>query len=234
MTRSLFERVDALDEKDGNINVQQMSFVVEKVLKRGIEAEPKLGGRLPKAPSKLALDIAKKADLADGTEDGLIDLEHFSHALDDVLRETEYPEDTPDEMRKINSTNLLDIPDEELNSLVEFFPARANSKNVKVAHRTTSAKRFFKSLRNKMRPPELVVVAIFGSFDDLAVQTSLVLGGTVPVAALLLGVFLGSMIIVSICFAANLVKPLVNLLAKIPLWSIVGCFSIYTAIETST
>ena len=49
-----------------------------------------------------------------------------------------------------------------------------------------------------------------------------------------LGVFLGSMIIVSICFAANLVKPLVNLLAKIPLWSIVGCFSIYTAIETST
>ena len=75
------------------------------------------------------------------------------------------------------------------------------------------------------------MISILGSFDDLAVLTSLALGGTIPPYAILVGVLLGSLIIVAICTCASFARPLTRLLEKLPLWLIVWAFGVYTAVE---
>lgn len=68
--------MDALDKTDGHINVEQMSFVVERVLKKATSSTPDTASFKSmgdKTPSKLALEIAQKADASDGKSDGLID-----------------------------------------------------------------------------------------------------------------------------------------------------------------
>ena len=181
------------------------------------EAQEEAKGTTQVSPSKKKDDTALPASIALESTAASSEQPHPVAEVEPASEGEPSPRSIEEHAGSAGSEVILTFDDEEPNETISGAASRNCS-----------------TLRKRLRPPELVIVAIFGSFDDLAVSTSLVLGGTIPVHALLLGVLLGSCIIVMICTAANLVRPLVNLLAKIPLWSIVGAFSIYTAVESST
>jgi len=79
----------------------------------------------------------------------------------------------------------------------------------------------------------LFVVSVLGSLDDLAVQISLLLAGTFTVAQLLVGLVIGSSLVVCFCLFVTLFKPLTALIQLVPLFAIVFAFAIYTLVVVS-
>lgn len=86
-------------------------------------------------------------------------------------------------------------------------------------------------VRDKFTPRSLVTVAILGGLDDFAVFVSVLLSGMMSPVQLGLGVFLGSLIVVSICLAAGKLACLVRVLERIPLWFIIGAIALWTFIS---
>ena len=79
----------------------------------------------------------------------------------------------------------------------------------------------------------LLVVSVLGSLDDLAVQISLLLAGTFTVAQLLVGLVIGSSLVVCFCLFVTLFKPLTALIQLVPLFAVVFAFAIYTLVAVS-
>ena len=79
----------------------------------------------------------------------------------------------------------------------------------------------------------LFVVSVLGSLDDLAVQISLLLAGTFTVAQLLVGLVIGSSLVVCFCLFVTLFKPLTALIQLVPLFAVVFAFAIYTLVAVS-
>ena len=75
---------------------------------------------------------------------------------------------------------------------------------------------------------ELLTVAVLGGLDDVCVQASLLIAGTFEVGHMLIGVFCGCCIVLSICWGANTMRRVVACMERIPLWFIVGVLGIYT------
>ena len=88
-----------------------------------------------------------------------------------------------------------------------------------------------KGQEEKTSPKRLLVVSLLGSMDDLAVFSSLLIGGTFSPPQLLLGVALGSALVTCFCLFASLFAPVVRLVQSIPLFVIIGVFSTYTFVE---
>jgi len=76
----------------------------------------------------------------------------------------------------------------------------------------------------------LITVALLGSLDDLSVFFGLLLSGTFNPYNLLVGVFLGSIVVVLICIGATFLRPVVWVIERIPLFVIIGLFTIWTVI----
>jgi len=79
---------------------------------------------------------------------------------------------------------------------------------------------------------KLFTISMFGSLDDCAVFVSLMLAGVISGGQLAAGVFIGSIIVLAICVGASLFSCVVRTVEKIPLWSIIGTFAIWTYIST--
>lgn len=79
---------------------------------------------------------------------------------------------------------------------------------------------------------KLCTISLMGSLDDFAVQVSLMLAGVLTAPQILLGTFLGSLIVVCVCLGAGLFGPVVRCVERIPLWCIIGAFAIWTYITT--
>jgi len=77
----------------------------------------------------------------------------------------------------------------------------------------------------------LVTVALLGSLDDFSVFFGLLLAGTFSPWNLVIGVFIGSVLVVLICLFATLFAPVVWVLERIPLWVIIGIFTLWTFIS---
>ena len=77
----------------------------------------------------------------------------------------------------------------------------------------------------------LVTVALLGSMDDLSVFFGLLLARTFEPFSLALGVCLGSALVLVICKAATLLSPVVWVLERIPLFVIIGCFTVWTFVS---
>lgn len=74
----------------------------------------------------------------------------------------------------------------------------------------------------------LIIVATLGSLDDWVVFTSLLLGGIFKVWHLLIGVFLGSVVVVALSVFIGMFDRLTAMLKKIPLWGILFILSVFT------
>jgi len=79
---------------------------------------------------------------------------------------------------------------------------------------------------------KLFTISMFGSLDDFAVFVSLMLSGVLSAGQLVVGVFLGSVIVIAVCWCAGLFGCVVRAVEKIPLWCIIGAFAIWTYIST--
>jgi len=89
-----------------------------------------------------------------------------------------------------------------------------------------------KSPKGKYTSWRLITVSLLGSLDDFAVFVSLLLSGIMSALQLSIGVLLGSFVVVSICMAAGKLACVVNIVEKIPLWAVIGAFSLWTYIST--
>eukprot|EP00929_Paragymnodinium_shiwhaense_P013632 TRINITY_DN121474_c0_g1_i1.p1 TRINITY_DN121474_c0_g1~~TRINITY_DN121474_c0_g1_i1.p1 ORF type:complete len:206 (+),score=39.38 TRINITY_DN121474_c0_g1_i1:80-697(+) len=78
---------------------------------------------------------------------------------------------------------------------------------------------------------DLVVIGILGSLDDMCLQASLLAGGVIRLPHMLVGVIVGCSIVIALCIGASSLKPVVDIVQKIPLWSVVGCLSAYTFLQ---
>lgn len=78
---------------------------------------------------------------------------------------------------------------------------------------------------------KLFTLAMFGSLDDFAVQVSLMLAGVLTGLQLVVGVFIGTIIVVIICIGISRFACVVRLIELIPLWCIIGAFATWTYIS---
>lgn len=78
---------------------------------------------------------------------------------------------------------------------------------------------------------KLVGIIIVGSLDDVCVQASMLISGTFLLWHMLIGVFCGCCIVLSICWGASMMQRLVQVMEKVPLWSIIGALGVWTLIE---
>mmetsp|Transcript_27885 Transcript_27885/g.63448 ORF Transcript_27885/g.63448 Transcript_27885/m.63448 type:complete len:179 (+) Transcript_27885:1-537(+) len=84
---------------------------------------------------------------------------------------------------------------------------------------------------NTATPRKLVVVGFLGGLDDLAIQVSLLIAGMFTVLHLAIGVLLGCSTVLAVCWGASGLRPVVNLVEKIPLWLIVLILGLFTGIN---
>mmetsp|Transcript_12090 Transcript_12090/g.26784 ORF Transcript_12090/g.26784 Transcript_12090/m.26784 type:complete len:270 (-) Transcript_12090:240-1049(-) len=84
---------------------------------------------------------------------------------------------------------------------------------------------------NTATPRKLVVVGFLGGLDDLAIQVSLLIAGMFTVFHLAIGVLLGCSTVLAVCWGASGLRPVVNLVEKIPLWLIVLILGLFTGIN---
>merc|ERR1712216_1045351 len=68
---------------------------------------------------------------------------------------------------------------------------------------------------------KLVSVIFVGSLDDICVQASMLISGAFLFSHMIIGVFCGCCIVLSICWGASLMKKVVQVMEKIPLWLII-------------
>jgi len=85
---------------------------------------------------------------------------------------------------------------------------------------------------NKFTLRKLATISMFGSLDDFAVYVSILLSGLLSPIQLFLGTFFGSIIVVTICIGAGKFACFTNIIERVPLWAIIGAFSIWTYIST--
>eukprot|EP01084_Bolivina_argentea_P285284 489185_1 len=69
---------------------------------------------------------------------------------------------------------------------------------------------------NKITVPRLIIVCILGSLDDFAIQCALLLGEAFLWYQLLIGVFIGSLIVVIFCVSIGYVQSIVKYIEMVP------------------
>jgi hypothetical protein len=75
---------------------------------------------------------------------------------------------------------------------------------------------------------KLIVIGILGSLDDMCIQSSLLMAGTLQMWHMLIGVTVGCCIVVAVCWGASSVSSLIRIVERVPLWAIVACLTLYT------
>lgn len=88
-----------------------------------------------------------------------------------------------------------------------------------------------KNERSGKHKSSLLSVALMGSMDDFAVLTSFLMSGTFLWWQLLVGNLVGSLIVVGIVLSAGQLTFVVRFMSFIPLYVIIGTFSVYTWIS---
>jgi len=78
----------------------------------------------------------------------------------------------------------------------------------------------------------LCVTCVLGSMDDLVIQTILLISDTVQWYHLLIGNFLGSLIVLIVCFLGSKIRGFSECMSCFPLWLVIGTFSIYCMVFT--
>jgi len=78
---------------------------------------------------------------------------------------------------------------------------------------------------------KLCTIAIFGSLDDFAVFVSLMLSGLFSAPQLAIGVLIGTTIVVTLCVAVGRFQCVVRVIERIPLFVIIGGFSVWTYVS---
>merc|ERR1719265_876572 len=84
---------------------------------------------------------------------------------------------------------------------------------------------------SKFTVRKLISVIFVGSLDDICVQASMLISGTFLLSHMLIGVFCGCCIVLSICWGASLMKKVVQFMEKIPLWLIIAALGVWTLVE---
>ena len=79
----------------------------------------------------------------------------------------------------------------------------------------------------------LLLVSVLGSMDDVAVFISILLGETFTWPQLLLGVLIGSTLVVSFCLFVTLFAPVTRLIQLVPLYVVVASFAVYTLVDVA-
>ena len=69
--------------------------------------------------------------------------------------------------------------------------------------------------------------------DDVAVFISILLGETFTWPQLLLGVLIGSTLVVSFCLFVTLFAPVTRLIQLVPLYVVVASFAVYTLVDVA-
>lgn len=73
----------------------------------------------------------------------------------------------------------------------------------------------------------LVTICIVGSMDDLVIQSILLLSNKLEWYHVLIGNAVGSFVVLLICLLGSRLRLLTSCIEKIPLWGVIGLFSIY-------
>jgi len=81
--------------------------------------------------------------------------------------------------------------------------------------------------RKKYSVCRIMTIALTNSFDDLTLQSSLILSGKFTWYHMLIGWTLGATTVVIGCSFFRFCKCFINVLEKIPLFIIIGCFTIW-------
>ena len=80
----------------------------------------------------------------------------------------------------------------------------------------------------------LLVVSVLGMMDDVAIFIAMLLAGTFTWLELIIGVFFGASSVLCFCLFMTCFTPIVRIIQSIPLFVIIGSFSIYTLVEAIT
>lgn len=124
--------------------------------------------------------------------------------------------DNPDD------TEMHELNPDEPDASVEVYGVKDTAKETEDADDINTS---------KLTVGRLVIVAIAGSLDDFAVQCALLLAETFLWYQLLIGVFIGTLIVVFICFCISYVHCVVKYIEKVPIWVIIGALAIYTIVS---
>lgn len=85
---------------------------------------------------------------------------------------------------------------------------------------------------SKFTPLRVISVSLLGSFDDMAIQASVLKGGDLYWYQLAIGIGLGACCVVGICLFLTSFESIRNCLEKLPVFLIIACFAAYSFICT--
>ena len=77
----------------------------------------------------------------------------------------------------------------------------------------------------------LLVVAFFGTLDDLALFSAVLMGRTIQYPSLLCGSILAAAFIVLVSWGVSMIKPFEQAIHRIPLWALLFAISIYILLD---
>jgi len=85
---------------------------------------------------------------------------------------------------------------------------------------------------SKFTPLRVISVSLLGSFDDMAIQASVLKGGDLYWYQLVIGIALGASCVVGICLFLTSFESIRNCLEKLPVFLIIACFAAYSFVCT--
>jgi len=85
---------------------------------------------------------------------------------------------------------------------------------------------------SKFTPGRVITVTIMNSFDDMAIQASVLKGGDMWWYQLAIGIGLGACIVITICMFLSSIPWVKTCLEKVPVFAIVACFAAYSWVCT--
>eukprot|EP00854_Cymbomonas_tetramitiformis_P025394 gene25394-31008_t len=139
-------------------------------------------------------------------------------------------------LRRVNSRQSADVFHEALVSFADEVRTTQPENEVlpdprQVADQSKMSHDTVKNERTGKHKSSLISVAVMGSMDDFAVLTSFLMSGTFLWWQLLIGNLVGSLIVVGIVLSAGQLTFVVRFMSFIPLYVIIGAFSVYTWIS---
>lgn len=149
----------------------------------------------------------------------------------DIDNEIESPEIKVIELSKLNDNNNTtnnNINTEEQLSLIsqnndENIAGNLNKENDIIIKKNDEN---INNISN-VTISRLIIIASLGGLDDFSVQIGVLLGGLFEWYEVLIGILIGSNIVILFSVFLSYIKPIANCIGKVPIWSIIFCISVY-------
>lgn len=88
------------------------------------------------------------------------------------------------------------------------------------------------SSSKKFTAMRVILVSLFGSFDDVVLQASILKGGDMTWYQLMIGIGLGATCVAATCIFISRLGPVARCVQKMPVWIVIGAFAVYSFIST--